>query len=1371
MSQPALHPRMLLRAMAVLALVLVCAGVTRGQTPHWSAAMRDPDIPVDSVQALFNAAWNGETAERGKGLKPFQRWLAFAKPRALPDGSRPTNGLVMRALDAAEEDRLEELGQRSLNDPSWEYAGPTGPTGLGGSGRLNRLVDRPGQPDEWWACAPAGGVWRTTDAGTTWTAMGNGQLESIGVTDIAFHPTDPNRLWIATGDGDFGDTRSIGIWTSADGGASWTATGLDWAPFMGRTLSRILVHPDHPDTLWAASSLGIYRSVDGGDQWSRTLTGNMASLELDPGDPEHLLAGAFGNTVAESHDAGATWSTQFIDGENFGLSRIALAFSPSAPTTVYAVAGKISDQGFAGIWRSTDGGDSWSARMLEGQGPNLLGWTVGGTDIGGQAWYDLTLAAHPTDPDRLFLGGVNLWESTDAGSSWNCAGHWYSGGDLPYLHADQHGIRFLPDGTLLVGNDGGAFRFDPDAQTAEDHSQGLAIAQTYRVDADPLAMDRFIAGTQDNGTFLKHDGQWEHVLGGDGFDCAFHTELPDVLYASLYYGQLFRSDDGGNAFQQIAGNAGADENGAGAWLTPWAISAFNPDWIYVAKDRVYRSTDRGENWVGLDVIPGGECTALGLAPSDVSRLYVAKEFNLYRSSDGQTFDALDVPNGFSWITDIEVNPADADELWISLSNYNNDTKVLHSTDGGDSWTNLSEDLPPAPVNTLAIDVGGSGDAYAGTDVGIYHRSATGTAWTRLSDGLPNVVVTDLVLHAPSGRLVAATYGRGVYTLDLPDPPGRDAALGRILAPRGAHGDDEVSPVVPVYNLGTETLHQLHLQYGHFGGASGDTLWNGVLLPGDSVHLTLAPVAAPLGWSDFTVLLTEVDGSPDERIANNTRSERTLRIENGVDVAVSFTTDCFASQHGWVLRDPLGRVLYRSGWLPPRATATDTLTLPAETCLEFEVHRDQLSGYESLMADCTAPLDFSWTLLGNDTPFLSAPSEGVVDTYTLCTGNLTGGGCMDAYASNYAPGATFDDGTCEPTCYPLSIAMNAGCDPGETSWSLSPDGLAIAPGGVPAGEAEWTLCLDEGCRDFQLFDLAADGWDSECGAEPHLTLTLGDDTLYQVEAPFFTSTLAFEVCLPPVTHVGCMEPQACNYDPAADGPAPCEYTCYGCTDPAACNFDPAATKSDGGCILASGCTHPAACNFDLFALCDDGSCTFPDEGLDCNGNCLSGDADGDGVCDGDEFSGCTHVDACNYTAGATEDDGSCFFPTLAWPDTDGDGFGNAEAGSAQPFCGVPPPGWVTTSGDCNDASANFYPGAPIAPLGGDVNCDGFVSASELAPCASDLNQDGLTAIDDLLGLLSEFGCQVDCSQDVDGNGAVTSADLLILLAGFGTECAD
>ena len=529
------------------------------------------------------------------------------------------------------------------------------------------------------------------------------------------------------------------------------------------------------------------------------------------------------------------------------------------------MAGKVSNQGFAGIWRSVDGGNTWDAQALDGAAPNLLGWTVDGADDGGQAWYDLCLAVDPTDSDKLYAGGVNLWASSDAGVTWSCAGHWYAGGERPYLHADQHGMAFLDDGRLVIGNDGGAFTYDPATDLAEDHSAGLAIAQAYRIDLDPLAMDRFIAGTQDNGTFLKHDGQWEHVLGGDGFACAFHGEVEDVVYASLYYGQVFRSEDGGNAFVEIAGNAGSGVDSQGAWLTPWAVSRFNPDWVYVAKDRVYRSTNRGEDWTALGDIPNGEATALGLCPSDVSRLYVAKEFRLYRSTDGQTFNLLDTPNGFSWIQDIEVDVADADHLWITLSNYNNDIKVLESTDGGDTWTNLSDGLPEAPVNCIAPDVAGSGLHYVGTDVGVYRLDpAAGSEWERLSEGLPNVVVSDLVVHAPSGRLATATYGRGIYTLELPDPPTVDAALGRIFSPRGSTCDAESHPVLPVINLGTQPIQQLQIQYGHFGGASADTVWNGWLEPGDSLHLQLAPLPIPTGWSQFTAILTGVNGAVDER---------------------------------------------------------------------------------------------------------------------------------------------------------------------------------------------------------------------------------------------------------------------------------------------------------------------------------------------------------------------------------------------------------------------------------------------------------------------------------------------------------------------------
>ena len=178
--------------------------------------MQQGTPPLDSIVSLYEAD-APPPAERGKGAKPFQRWLAFMAPRVGADGMRPSNAVVARSIERAEEDRLQEIAQRSTTDPSWSHAGPHGPTGLGGSGRLNRLINRPGTTEEWWACAPAGGLWRTLNGGDNWTAMGGQQLNSIGVSDIAFHPTDSDRMWIATGDGDYGDGDY------ADGESEWKA--------------------------------------------------------------------------------------------------------------------------------------------------------------------------------------------------------------------------------------------------------------------------------------------------------------------------------------------------------------------------------------------------------------------------------------------------------------------------------------------------------------------------------------------------------------------------------------------------------------------------------------------------------------------------------------------------------------------------------------------------------------------------------------------------------------------------------------------------------------------------------------------------------------------------------------------------------------------------------------------------------------------------------------------------------------------------------------------------------------------------------------------------------------------------------------------
>ena len=221
------------------------------------------------------------------------------------------------------------------------------------------------------------------------------------------------------------------------------ATGLDWGTNMGRTLTPESWCTRTTQTpLWTASSLGIYRSFNGGDNWIRTLCGDYASLEMDPRTPTTYWLANLATTLPKVTTRGPLGRSTVLM-----APRLASAASPwplhrQAPDTVYAVAGKNNDQGFAGFWRSTDGGCNWTARMLAGEGPNLLGWTVDGGDSGGQAWYDLALAVHPKIPTCVHVGGVNLWATEDGGTQWQCAAHWYAGATSLTLHADQHGLKY-----------------------------------------------------------------------------------------------------------------------------------------------------------------------------------------------------------------------------------------------------------------------------------------------------------------------------------------------------------------------------------------------------------------------------------------------------------------------------------------------------------------------------------------------------------------------------------------------------------------------------------------------------------------------------------------------------------------------------------------------------------------------------------------------------------------------------------------------------------------------------------------------------------------------------------------------------------------
>ena len=215
-----------------------------------------------------------------------------------------------------------------------------------------------------------------------------------------------------------------------------------------------------------------------------------------------------------------------------------------------------------------DGGVTWTAEATREEGPNLLGYTVNGADGAGQAFWDLCIAVDPNNANRVLVGGVNLWETTDGGTTWNCPVHWQGASEAKYAHADQHSITMLEDGRIVLGNDGGVFVWDGEEVT--DHSSGLEITQGYAMGIHPDRAAHLLVGTQDNGSTLVRPDFEARVLDGDGFHAFFDSEVEGRLYASSYYGLLYRSDDGGRTMTNIANyfQAGGP-NEVGAWQTPF----------------------------------------------------------------------------------------------------------------------------------------------------------------------------------------------------------------------------------------------------------------------------------------------------------------------------------------------------------------------------------------------------------------------------------------------------------------------------------------------------------------------------------------------------------------------------------------------------------------------------------------------------------------------------------------------------------------------------------------------------------------------------------------------------------------------------------
>ncbi|MEI6122647.1 MAG: T9SS type A sorting domain-containing protein [Bacteroidota bacterium] len=709
------------------------------------------------IQKAFYTYWGNKPYVRSKGYKQFKRWEYNMQPKCYPDGKFPDpmqyNNEYKKFL--AQNPAIKY--SKAL--ASWLPLGLTswtnGQSGYNpGNGRLNAVtVDRQ-NPNIIYVAAPSGGIWKSNDAGMSWNTTFD-TMDVLGTSAVAIHPTNPNIIYIGTGDRDAWDTKGTGIYKSIDGGSTWTPTAMHFAATY-RNFNKILINPLNPNRILAAASNGIFSSKNGGNSWVQVYTASeVKDLKYKPNDTTVVFgSGAF---FVRSSNGGNSF-TKITAGIPNDTVRIEFDVTKANANYVYAVVSR-PDNTFEGVYRSTDAGLNFIART---NSPNILGYSEDGSDSSGQAWYDLALAVSPTNANEVFVGGVNVWKSTDGGQNFSVNTMWYTGSPISYIHCDIHSLNFYGD-SLYCGSDGGIFLTADHGNSWIDLSAGLGICQFYRLGSSESAPYEIAAGAQDVGSNLFKNSQWTHVYGADGMEAIVNNFDSQNIYVSSQSGGILKSTDGGDNFN----GAVPFDTLSGSWVTPYVMDANNGDILWAGYQEVYKTTDAAGSWTQLSTnLSGGEnLNNLVVGANNNNYIYASSSEYLYVSTDGGANWNTYNPAPGQFISYITLDPDNATRIWMTITSNGSD-KVLYSPNAGVTFTDITGNLTNMGFNCIAFQKNANDALYVGTEIGIFYKDTTMTNWISFNTDLPNVKVNELEINYGIGKIRAATYGRGIWEATL-----------------------------------------------------------------------------------------------------------------------------------------------------------------------------------------------------------------------------------------------------------------------------------------------------------------------------------------------------------------------------------------------------------------------------------------------------------------------------------------------------------------------------------------------------------------------------------------------------------------------------